>query len=72
MTCKQESWYIIYLDANKLYGYVIFKFFPTDRFKWIDPKESDLNKYSSNNSKGCISEVDLEYHKDLCELHNDY
>ena len=36
----------------------------------IDPKECDLNKYSSNNSKEYAFEVDLEYPKDLQELHN--
>ena len=27
---------------------------------------------SFNSSKGCSLEVDLEYSKELCELHNDY
>ena len=36
----------------------------------IDPKECDLNKYSSSNSKEYAFEVDLEYPKDLQELHN--
>ena len=31
-----------------------------------------MNKYSSNNSKGCVLEVDLEYPKELRELPNDY
>ena len=31
-----------------------------------------MNKYTSNSSKGCVLEVDLEYHKELRELHNDY
>ena len=48
------------------------KFLPTSGFKWINPKEFDLNKYTSNSSKGCILEVDLEYPKELRELHNDY
>ena len=43
------------------------KFFPTSGFKWIDPKEFDLNKYTSNSSKGSV-----EYHIELHELHNDY
>ena len=30
---KQASKYILYLDANKLCGYAISKFFPTDGFK---------------------------------------
>ena len=50
----------IYLDTNNLYGYAMSKFLPTSRFKWIDPKEFDLNKYISNSSKGCTLEVDLE------------
>ena len=48
------------------------KFLSTSGFKWIDPKEFDLNKYISNSSKGCTVEVDLEYPKELRELHNDY
>ena len=32
----------------------------------------DWNKYISNSSKGCVLEVDLEYPKELQELHNDY
>ena len=41
------------------------KFFPVSKFKWIDPKDFDLNKYTSNSSKGCVLEVDLEYPKEL-------
>ena len=40
---KQESKLIIYFDANNLYGYAMSKFLPTSRFKWIVPKECDLN-----------------------------
>ena len=29
------------------------KFLPTSGFKWIDPKESDLKKYTSNSLKEC-------------------
>ena len=69
---KQESKHIIYLDANNLYGYAMSKFLPTIGFKWIDPKEFHLNKCTSNSSKGCVLEVDLECPKELRELHNDY
>ena len=51
------------------------KFVETGSFKWIDTKEFDLNKYTSNSSKGCVLEVDLEYAKklqELQELRNDY
>ena len=47
------------------------KFFPASGFKWID-KKFDLNKYTSNSSKGCVLEVDFEYPKELRNLHNDY
>ena len=49
---KQESKHIIYLDANKLYDYAMCKFLPTSRFKWIDPKEFDLNKYAKDSLEG--------------------
>ena len=39
------------------------KFLPTSGFKWINPKEFNLNKYTSNSSEGCVLEVDLEYAK---------
>ena len=41
-------------------------------YKWIDPKEFGMNKYTSNSSKGCVLKVDLEYPKELCKLHIDY
>ena len=63
---------IIYLDENNLYGYAMSKFLLTSGFKWIEPKEFDLNKYTSNSSKGCVLEVNLEYPKELRELQNDY
>ena len=69
---KQELKHIMYLDANNLCGYAMSKFLPTSGFKWIDPKEFDLNKYTSNSSKGWILEVDLECPKELRELDNDY
>ena len=50
----------------------MFKFFPTDGYKWIDRKEFHSDKYRSNSSEGCFLEVDLECPKNLCELHNDY
>ena len=48
-----------------MYGY-------TSSFKWIDPKEFHLQKYTNNSFKGCILEVDLEYPKELQELCNVY
>ena len=69
---RQESKRIIYLDASNLYGCAMSKFLPKSRFKLIDPKEFDLNKYTSNSSKGCVVEDDLEYPKELHKLLNNY
>ena len=41
------------------------KFLSTSGFKWIGPKEFDLNKYTSNSSTGCRLEVDFGYLKEL-------
>ena len=69
---KEESKLDIFLDTNNLYGYAKSNFFPTSVFKSIDPKEFDLNKYTSNISEGCVLEGDLECPKELRELHYDY
>ena len=65
---KPESKHI-YLDVNNLYGFTMSKFLPTSGFKWIDPKDFDLNKCSSNTSKGCVLEVYFKYPKESRELH---
>ena len=47
----------------------------TDNFRWMTDKEInkiDLGKYKKDGKKGLILEVDLEYSKNLQELHNDY
>ena len=49
----------MYLDANNLYGYAMSKFLATSGFKWIGPKDFDLNIYNTNSSTDCILEVDL-------------
>ena len=41
---KKESKHTIYLEANDLYGYAMSEILPTNRFKWIDPKEFEFNK----------------------------
>ena len=69
---KQESKNIIYLDAIVYMAMQYLNFFQQVDLKWIDPKKFNLNKYNSNSSKGCVLEVDLEYPKELWNLHNDY
>ena len=72
---KAPSKYIMYLDANNLYGWAMSQYLPTGNFKWMTDKEIskiDLGKYKADGKKGLILEVDLEYPKELHDLHNDY
>ena len=50
----------------------MYKVLPTTGLKWINPKENDLNKYTSNSSKGYTLQYDLEYLNELRKLQNDY
>ena len=59
--------HVTYLDANNLYGWAISKLLPTHGFKWMNEEEMENWKEHS-----CILEVDLEYPKELHDLHNDY
>ena len=72
---KAPSKYIMYLDANTLYGWAMSQYLPTGGFRWMTPKQIDkinLAKYKEDSKKGFIAEVDLEYPEELHDLHNDY
>ena len=60
--------YIIYLDANNLYGWAMSRKLPTHGFKWMEQDELD----HWENMPCILLEVDLEYPHDLHDLHNDY
>ena len=45
---------------------------PTGGFKWKDPKDVQLSNYTTDTEKGLLLEVDLEYPKELHDLHNGY
>ena len=64
---SEPSKYLTYLDANNLYRAAMSMKLPTHGFK-------RMNKYELNNweNYSCILEVDLEYPKELHDLHNDY
>ena len=69
---EEASKYIVYLDANNLYGWAMIQYLPTDEFEWLTEEEVDLSKYNDDSEKGLILEVDLEYPEELHDLHNDY
>ena len=69
------SKYIMYLDANNLYGWAMSQYLPTGDFKWLTEKQINkinLAQYNEDSNKGLLLEVDLEYPKELHDLHNDY
>ena len=70
------SKYLMYLDANNLYGCAMSEKLPTHGFKWLSCGE--MEKLFNNQviqvweKIPCILEVDLEYPENLHDLHNDY
>ena len=81
------SSYISYLDANNLYGLAMSQKLPFKNFEWSDDiqKSEHVLNYNDdydedgedfdiddNDDIGYILEVDLEYPKELHDLHSDY
>ena len=70
------SKYLMYLDANNLYGSAMSEKLPTHGFKWLTSGE--MEKLFNNQvvqvweKTPCILEVDLVYPENLHDLHNDY
>ena len=66
--------YIMYLDANNLYGWAMSKTLPKRDFKWkrVMPTEEEILNKKENAKNGWILEVDLEYPAELHEEHNSY
>ena len=62
-----ESSYLEYLDANKLYGWVMSPKFRVDGFKWIEKDdllkfdENFIKNYDKYSDMGYVLEVDIEY-----------
>ena len=72
---SQSSSYIIYLDANNLYGWAMSEPLPTGEFKWIAEEEFttiDWLTQRDDQEFGYFVECDLSYPKELHDLHNDY
>jgi len=64
---KKTNKYLGYFDANNLYGYAMSQPLPTGGFKWMT--KAQLRRWEKI---PCVLEVDLEYPKELHDLHNDY
>ena len=72
---NKESSYLMYLDANNLYGSAMSQKLPVGGFKWkknIYKFDKDFIKnYDGDSNGGYILEVDNEYPKNLLNLHGD-
>ena len=71
----EKDSYLMYLDANNLYGWAMIQSLPKGNYKWITPvnfTQEKIMKYSEDDPHGYILEVDLEYPTELHDLHNDY
>ena len=72
-----ESPYLMYLDANNLYGSAMSQKLPIDGFKWVEKNilsrfnERFIKNYNENSDIGYFLEVDIDYLKELFNLQND-
>ena len=71
------SSYLMYLDANNLYGWAMSQKLPVNGFKWVEKSrlsrfnEIFIKNYDENSDKGYFLEVDIDYLKELFNLHKD-
>ena len=72
---SDENTDIIYWDANNLYGWAMIQYLPHSSFMFLSKEEINdfnLDFVCENSPIGYILEVDLEYCKELHDLHSDY
>ena len=70
---EKPSTFITYLDKNNMYGWSVSEYLPYGEFEWLE-NIAGFNVMTINEKGdiGYILKVDLEYPKELHELHNDY
>ena len=70
-----EEKYLLYIDANNLYGWAMTQNLPFANFTWCKIETKLVENIIQNTNlenKGYILEVDLEYPESLHDLHNDF
>ena len=71
------SSYLAHLDANNLYGWAMSQKVPVNGFKWVENSklsrfnERFIKKYNESSDIGYFLEVDIDYSKELFNLHKD-
>ena len=66
--------YILYLDANNLYGYGMSCYLPLKNFKWNTDvwTNEEILALDDKGKIGYTFSVDIHYPKHLHDLHNNY
>ena len=71
---NKESSFLIYDNANNLYGFAMCKKLPVSDFKWVDNlsifTEDFIKTYDEENDTGYLFLVDVEHPKNLHRLHS--
>ena len=67
----KESSYLIYLDANNLYGWAMSQPLPTGKFKWLK-SDNWNNIFKKKQGIWYFVKCVLEYPENLHDLRNDY
>src|SRR6185312_16131679 len=76
---KSKKW-LLYLDANNLYGWAMSQYLPTGGFKWLSTKPLEATSLlvqkilslKENSNRGCRLEVKLSIPKELHSKFRDY
>ena len=72
---EKPTSFITYQDSNNLYGEAMTQSLPVSDFKWVDEKDVksfNVMTVQDDADTGYFLEVDLEYPKELHDLHSDY
>ena len=72
---NKESLFLVYDDANNLYGFAMCKKLPVGDFKWLDDismfTEDFIKNYDEDSDKRYILEVVVEYPINIRMIHRD-
>lgn len=71
---NEISKYLMYFDANNLYGCIMMRSLPIDGYQWCNDNfnADDILKMSDDSPIGYIFEVDLDYPIEFHDKHKDY
>ena len=69
---EKPSVFIEYLDKNGLYTSILAGPLPFSGFRWLTEEQINEMMYDHTKIRSCTLRVDLEYPKELHDLHNEY